>query len=139
MSGVTPPRTSWHAYAKRRVRLLRPSHDADRHVLNLALLVGAIVSAVNNKPSTCKYEPVIDGDYIPDITSKMLMAGKFTKVSGFFYAWDRAADRIDLRLQVPILAGHNAQDGSIFVGTPQSVVTDEDIVNAVLKRYPGLV
>ncbi|KAJ7216538.1 Alpha/Beta hydrolase protein [Mycena pura] len=80
--------------------------------------IGAIISAVNNKPSTCKYEPVIDGDYIPDITSKMLMAGKFTKV--------------------PILAGHNAQDGSIFVGTPQSVVTDEDIVNAVLKRYPGL-
>ncbi|KAJ7817956.1 Alpha/Beta hydrolase protein [Mycena leptocephala] len=51
--------------------------------------IGAIVSAVNNKPSTCKYEPVIDGGYIPDITSKLLSAGKFTKV--------------------PILAGHNAR------------------------------
>ncbi|KAJ7614595.1 carboxyesterase [Mycena polygramma] len=80
--------------------------------------IGAIVSAVNNKPSTCKYEPVIDGDYVPDITSKLLSAGKFSKV--------------------PILAGHNAQDGSIFVGTPASIVTDQDIVNAVLKRYPGL-
>ncbi|KAF7366513.1 PLP-dependent transferase [Mycena sanguinolenta] len=80
--------------------------------------LGAIVSAVNNKPSTCKYEPVIDGDYIPDITTKLLSAGKFTKV--------------------PILAGHNAQDGSIFVGTPASIVTDADIVTAILKRYPAL-
>ncbi|KAF7342059.1 COesterase domain-containing protein [Mycena venus] len=80
--------------------------------------IGAIVSAVNNKPSTCKYEPVIDGDYIPDITTKMLAAGNFTKV--------------------PILAGHTAQDGSIFVGTPASIVTDADIVNAILKRYPAL-
>ncbi|KAJ7326288.1 alpha/beta-hydrolase [Mycena albidolilacea] len=79
---------------------------------------GAIVSAVNNKPSTCKYEPVIDGNYIPDITTKLLAAGKFTKV--------------------PILAGHNAQDGSIFVGTPASIVTDADIITAILKRYPGL-
>jgi hypothetical protein len=47
------------------------------------LLVGAIVSAVNNKPSTCKYEPVIDGNYIPDITTKLLAAGKFTKVTPF--------------------------------------------------------
>ncbi|KAJ7248631.1 carboxyesterase [Mycena haematopus] len=80
--------------------------------------LGAIVSAVNNKPSTCKYEPVIDGHYIPDITTKLLSAGRFTKV--------------------PILAGHNAQDGSIFVGTPASIVTDKDIVTAVLKRYPAL-
>ncbi|KAF7342030.1 COesterase domain-containing protein [Mycena venus] len=80
--------------------------------------IGAIVSAVNNKPSTCKYEPVIDGNYIPDITTKLLSAGKFTKV--------------------PLLAGHNAQDGSIFVGTPQSITTDADIVTAILKRYPGL-
>ncbi|KAJ7057120.1 Alpha/Beta hydrolase protein [Mycena amicta] len=80
--------------------------------------IGAIISAVNNKPSTCKYEPVIDGHYIPDITSKMFTAGNFSKV--------------------PILAGHNAQDGSIFVGTPASINTDADIVTAVLKRYPAL-
>ncbi|KAJ7481659.1 carboxyesterase [Mycena latifolia] len=80
--------------------------------------IGAIVSAVNNKPSTCKYEPVIDGDYIPDLTTKLLAAGKFSKV--------------------PILAGHNAQDGSIFVGKPEAITTDADIVAAILKRYPGL-
>ncbi|KAF8208376.1 carboxyesterase [Mycena galopus ATCC 62051] len=80
--------------------------------------LGAIVSAVNNKPSTCKYEPVIDGDYIPDITSKLLSSGRFSKV--------------------PILAGHNAQDGSIFIGTPASIVTDGDIVATILKRYPLL-
>ncbi|KAK7042329.1 COesterase domain-containing protein [Favolaschia claudopus] len=80
--------------------------------------IGAIVSAVNNKPSTCKYEPVIDGGYIPDITTKLFAAGNFSKV--------------------PILAGHTAQDGSIFVGKPESISTDQDIVNAVLKRYPGL-
>ncbi|KAJ7507320.1 carboxyesterase [Mycena galericulata] len=80
--------------------------------------VRAIISAVNNKPSTCKYEPVIDGHYIPDITSTLLSEGRFSKV--------------------PILAGHTAQDGSIFVGTPASIVTDADIVTAILKRYPGL-
>ncbi|KAJ7177916.1 Alpha/Beta hydrolase protein [Mycena filopes] len=78
--------------------------------------IGAIVSAVNNKPSTCKYEPVIDGGYIPDITSKMFAQGRFTKV--------------------PILAGHNAQDGSIFIGAPPTIVTDTDIINTILKRYP---
>ncbi|KAJ7789907.1 Alpha/Beta hydrolase protein [Mycena olivaceomarginata] len=66
----------------------------------------------------CDVRAVIDGNYIPDITTKLLAAGKFTKV--------------------PILAGHNAQDGSIFVGTPTSIVTDADIITAILKRYPGL-
>ncbi|KAJ6618669.1 Alpha/Beta hydrolase protein [Mycena sp. CBHHK59/15] len=80
--------------------------------------LGAIVSAVNNKPSTCKFEPVIDGGYIPDITSKLLAAGKFSKV--------------------PILAGHTAQDGSIFVGQPASIVTDADIITAITKRYTTL-
>ncbi|KAJ7701777.1 Alpha/Beta hydrolase protein [Mycena rosella] len=80
--------------------------------------IGAIISAVNNKPSTCKYEPIIDGDYIPDITSKMFTAGKFSKV--------------------PILAGHTAQDGSIFVGAPATINTDADIVTSILKRYPAL-
>ncbi|KAJ6591164.1 Alpha/Beta hydrolase protein [Mycena vulgaris] len=80
--------------------------------------IGAIVSAVNNRPSTCKYLPVIDGDFVPDITTKLLTAGKFSKV--------------------PILAGHNAQDGSIFVGKPASVVTDADIVTAITKRYTTL-
>ncbi|KAJ7866664.1 alpha/beta-hydrolase [Mycena leptocephala] len=79
--------------------------------------IGAIVSAVNNKPSTCKYEPVIDGGYIPDITSKLFSAGKFTKV--------------------PILAGHTAQDGSIFVGTPQRYpALSMTTTDAMLVTYP---
>ncbi|KAJ7769194.1 carboxyesterase [Mycena maculata] len=80
--------------------------------------IGAIVSAVNNKPSTCKYEPVIDGDYIPDITSILLTEGNFSKV--------------------PILAGHTAQDGSIFVGSNTSITTDAQVVAAILGRYPLL-
>jgi hypothetical protein len=93
---------------------------------------------VNNKPSTCKYEPVIDGNYIPDITTKLLAAGKFTKVTPFSYE-ETVSDAEIHAHKVPILAGHNAQDGSIFVGTPASIVTDADIITAILKRYPGLV
>ncbi|CAK5263478.1 unnamed protein product [Mycena citricolor] len=80
--------------------------------------VGAIVGAVNNKLSTCKYEPVIDGNYIPGITSQLFTAGRFSKV--------------------PILGGHTAQDGSIFVGKPAQINTDADIVAAIVKRYPLL-
>ncbi|KAJ7757066.1 Alpha/Beta hydrolase protein [Mycena metata] len=39
-------------------------------------------------------------------------------------------------INVPILAGHNAQDGSIFIGAPATIVTDTDIINTILKRYP---
>ncbi|CAK5265403.1 unnamed protein product [Mycena citricolor] len=80
--------------------------------------VGAIVSAVNNKLGTCKYEPIIDWNYVVGITSELLETGRFSKV--------------------PILGGHNAQDGSIFVGKPAQVTTDADMVKAVLKRYPTL-
>ncbi|KAF7329897.1 COesterase domain-containing protein [Mycena kentingensis (nom. inval.)] len=80
--------------------------------------IGAIVSAVNNKPSTCKFLPVIDDDYVLDLATKMFAAGKFSKV--------------------PILAGHTAQDGSIFVGKNTSINTDEDIIAAIVKRYPDL-
>ncbi|CAK5281264.1 unnamed protein product [Mycena citricolor] len=80
--------------------------------------VGAIVSAVNNKLGSCKYEPVIDYNYVPGITSELFSTGRFSKV--------------------PILGGHNAQDGSIFVGKPAQVNTDADMVNAILKRYPTL-
>ena len=80
--------------------------------------ISTIISAVNNKPSNCKFEPVIDGDYIPGITSQMFLAGQFTKV--------------------PVLAGHNAQDGSIFVGTPDAVTTDAEIQAVIAKRLTHL-
>ncbi|KAF9012976.1 alpha/beta-hydrolase [Hymenopellis radicata] len=80
--------------------------------------IRTIVAAVNNKPSTCKFEPVIDGNYVPGITTSLLAAGKFTKV--------------------PILAGHTAQDGAIFVGKPAAVTTDANIKAAVAKRYTTL-
>ncbi|KAJ7291098.1 carboxyesterase [Mycena rebaudengoi] len=80
--------------------------------------LGAIVSAVNNKPSTCKFLPVIDRDYVTGIPSQLFAEGRFSKV--------------------PILAGHTAQDGSIFVGKPESIVTDADVTTAILKRYTTL-
>ncbi|KAJ7583674.1 carboxyesterase [Mycena floridula] len=80
--------------------------------------IGAIVSAVNNKPSTCKFMPVIDNDFIKGITTKELTAGRFSKV--------------------PILAGHTAQDGSIFVGKPADVIDDASVAAAIIKRYTGL-
>ncbi|KAF8918948.1 Alpha/Beta hydrolase protein [Mucidula mucida] len=94
--------------------------DSARNVMSCwrSANIRTIVAAVNNKPSTCKFEPVIDGNYVPGITSSLLAAGKFTKI--------------------PILAGHTAQDGSIFVGKPAAVTTDANIKAAVAKRYTTL-
>jgi hypothetical protein len=41
-----------------------------------------IVAAVNGKPSTCKFLPVIDGKngLIPDYPSRLIAAGRFNKV-----------------------------------------------------------
>ncbi|KAJ7859592.1 carboxyesterase [Mycena leptocephala] len=68
--------------------------------------IGAIVSAVNNKPSTCKYEPVIDGGYIPTSPPSFSPLGNSRRSHS---RW------------------HNAQDGSIF----SKATTD-----AMLVTYP---
>ncbi|KAF8879349.1 carboxyesterase [Mucidula mucida] len=80
--------------------------------------ISTLIAAVNNKPSSCKFLPIIDGDYVPGVTSALLAAGNFSKV--------------------PILAGHTAQDGAIFVGKPAAVTTDAQIKAAVVKRYTTL-
>jgi len=79
--------------------------------------VGAIVSAVNNR-GNCKYLPVIDGDFLLDLPSRLISAGNMLKVN--------------------FMGGHTTNDGSIFVGDPTSIVTEENFVNSILKRYTGL-
>lgn len=80
--------------------------------------IGTIVSAVNNRGS-CKFLPVIDGKFLTDLPSRLITAGKMQKVS--------------------FVGGHTTDDGSVFVGDPKKIETDEDFVNCILKRYMGLV
>jgi carboxylesterase type B len=79
-----------------------------------------IVEAVNGKPSTCKFLPVIDGDFIPDYPSRLLAQGRFYKV--------------------PYIGGHCTDDGSIFVGAPSGITnTTAGFIAALRKRYTTLV
>lgn len=80
--------------------------------------VGAIVSAVNNR-GNCKFLPVIDDKFLTDLPSRLITAGKMQKVN--------------------FIGGHTTDDGSVFVGDPSLIVSDEDFVNSILKRYNGLV
>ena len=80
--------------------------------------VGAIVSAINNR-GTCKFLPVIDGTFLADLPTRLIQAGKMPNIS--------------------YVGGHTTDDGSVFVGDPSKIVTDEDFVNSILKRYTGLV
>lgn len=79
--------------------------------------VGAIVSAINNR-GTCKFLPVIDGTFLADLPTRLIQAGKMLNIS--------------------YVGGHTTDDGSVFVGDPSKIATDEDFVNSILKRYTGL-
>jgi carboxylesterase type B len=80
--------------------------------------VGAIVSAVNHRVN-CKFLPVIDGTFLTDLPSNLIQAGKM--------------------LNVNFIGGHTTDDGSVFVGDPSKILTEEDFVKSILKRYTGLV
>lgn len=79
----------------------------------------SIVRAINNKPSTCKFLPVIDGALITDYPSRLVAQGKIQKVD--------------------YLGGHCTDDGSIFVGDPAYLAnTTEGFVAAIKRRYTTL-
>jgi carboxylesterase type B len=61
---------------------------------------------------------VIDGDLIRTLPSAALKAGAFAKV--------------------PFLGGHTTDDGSIFVGDPAKVTTDDQVKAAITSRYKSL-
>lgn len=82
--------------------------------------LSAIAAAVNGKPSTCKFLPVIDGSLIPDYPSRSIARGALHKV--------------------PFVGGHCTDDGSIFVGNPATFVnTTDGFVAAIKKRYTTIV
>lgn len=79
------PRTpSQFCYANATTTAGCPSSTYSTAAAQLACLraapLASIVAAVNGKPSTCKFLPVIDGGLIPDYPSRLLAAGKFHKV-----------------------------------------------------------
>ncbi|EIN04230.1 carboxyesterase [Punctularia strigosozonata HHB-11173 SS5] len=95
------------------------STGADTLACLRAAPLSAIVDAVNTKPSTCKFLPVIDGDLIQDLPSTMLREGRFSKVN--------------------FVGGHCTDDGSIFVGDPATFTnTTDGFVSAIKKRYTML-
>ena len=82
--------------------------------------LSSIAAAVNNKPSTCKFLPVLDGAFIQDYPSRALARGAFH--------------------HIPFLGGQCTDDGSIFVGSPATFVnTTDGFVAALRKRYTTMV
>ena len=82
--------------------------------------LSAIVAAINGKPSTCKFLPIIDGSFLPDYPSTLLREGRFHKM--------------------PFIGGHCTDDGSIFVGAPSGITnTTDGFIAALRKRYTTLV
>jgi len=63
----------------------------------------AIVTAVNTKPSACKFTPIIDGPdgLIPAHASTLLREGRFHRM--------------------PVIAGSTTDDGAGFAGNPTGI------------------
>ena len=79
-----------------------------------AVPLSAIVAAVNGKPSTCKFLPIIDGSFLPDYPSTLLRESRFHKM--------------------PFIGGHCTDDGSIFVGAPSGIINTTDGFIAALRK-----
>lgn len=89
--------------------------------VELSLLLGALVSAVNRVPNGA-FAPVIDGPggFLPDLPSRLIASGNFSAVD--------------------YVGGHCTGDGKTFAsGKPSSFVTDDDIRRIVFSRWPGVV
>ncbi|GHJ89343.1 hypothetical protein NliqN6_5745 [Naganishia liquefaciens] len=80
----------------------------------------ALIAAVNHRPQPlCKYLPIVDGDIIQDIPTKMIAQGRFAKV--------------------PVMAGHTTNDGTGFTGSPTAITNDTQLFSALTSsRYTGL-
>jgi carboxylesterase type B len=61
--------------------------------------------------------PVVDGHFIPDRPSKLVSSGRFYK-------------------QIPIIAGWNSDDGSLFV--PENLTTNASLTAYLRKEWTGL-
>ncbi|KAI5451352.1 hypothetical protein NCC49_001945 [Naganishia albida] len=79
--------------------------------------VGSLIDAVNHRPQPlCKYLPIVDGDIIQDIPTKMIAQGRFAKI--------------------PVMAGHTTNDGTGFTGSPTQVTNDTQLYSALTSsRY----
>ncbi|KAF8579657.1 alpha/beta-hydrolase [Ramaria rubella] len=82
--------------------------------------LGALVSAVNHVPAGM-YAPVVSGPetILPELPAALIRAGKFSVVD--------------------YIGGHCSNDGRTFTdGTPTTLLTEQQLVAAVLKRWPSL-
>ncbi|KAJ6468143.1 Alpha/Beta hydrolase protein [Mycena vitilis] len=80
--------------------------------------LGAIVSAINRVKGG-EFSPVIDGDFLPDLPSRLIAAGKISNVD--------------------FIGGHCTGDGNTFVGgSPDDFQTDDDIRRIVFARMRGV-
>jgi hypothetical protein len=93
---------------------------------------------------TCKFLPIIDGDFIPTLPSQAITEGRFAKVRSH-----RLQSRYIMAgvypllfsdpFQVPFIGGHTTNDGSIFVNQPSAITDDAQVVASITKRYTYLV
>lgn len=82
---------------------------------------GALVSAVNHVQSG-KFAPIISGPgtILPDFPAELIRTGQFTCID--------------------YIGGHCSNDGRTFTsGSPTTLLTEDQLIAAVLKRWPSLV
>ncbi|EED78189.1 carbohydrate esterase [Postia placenta Mad-698-R] len=78
--------------------------------------LSALVTAINSRPSSCGFLPVVDGTILPALPSQLIATGRFHRM--------------------PFVGGHVTDDGSIFVGDPANFVnTTDGFVASIMKRY----
>ncbi|OSX56176.1 hypothetical protein POSPLADRAFT_1160806 [Postia placenta MAD-698-R-SB12] len=78
--------------------------------------LSALVTAINSRPSSCGFLPVVDGMLLPALPSQLIATGRFHRM--------------------PFIGGHVTDDGSIFVGDPANFVnTTDGFVASIMKRY----
>ncbi|KAJ9092088.1 hypothetical protein QFC20_007470 [Naganishia adeliensis] len=77
----------------------------------------AFAEILDHRPQPlCKYLPIVDGEIIQDIPTKMIAQGRFAKV--------------------PVMAGHTTNDGTGFTGSPTQVTNDTQLYSALTSsRY----
>jgi len=89
--------------------------------MDIFVKLGAIIAAVNTV-NPGKMSPVVSGPgtILPDFPANLIRQGKIAHVD--------------------YIGGHCTNDGTIFTaGTPTTLTTEDQLVAAVLDRWPSLV
>ncbi|CAE6520330.1 unnamed protein product, partial [Rhizoctonia solani] len=94
-----------------------PSSGSEAMDCLRAAPLSTLINSINNV-RTNFLAPTIDGPngFLPDLPSRLIAQGKF-------------------RRGIDLVAGHMTNDGRNFAGNPKNVITEANIVTAILNRY----